>query len=293
MKGGTPVWILACSDAQRADGQRWADSQGLSVVASFAPADVDDVPSGAVVLADRAALDDVRDRAALIDRASGLFVFGTPDGPFSQPDRAWRGAVKRAIDVVGAVLGLVVLSPVLAVAALAIAVTGRGGVLFRQERLGRHGHRFKLVKLRTMFSGNDDSMHRRYLADLAAGRAETHGGLYKLADDPRITAVGRVLRRLSIDEIPQLWNVLMGDMSLVGPRPMLPHDASLCDGGALTRLRVKPGITGLWQVSGRCELDFAQMLELDQAYTGHWSLGLDMRILAKTPTAVVSARGAA
>ncbi len=180
-----------------------------------------------------------------------------------------------------------------ALAALAVRLTSPGPALFVQTRVGRHGRHYRLYKLRTMYQGNDDRAHRAYVARLIAGAGERCDGVYKLVDDPRITRVGRVLRKLSIDELPQLWNVLKGDMSLVGPRPPLPHETELYPARAWGRLRVKPGITGLWQVSGRCELSFEDMVSLDVRYWQRWSFLSDLRILLKTPGTVFSRRGAA
>jgi lipopolysaccharide/colanic/teichoic acid biosynthesis glycosyltransferase len=181
----------------------------------------------------------------------------------------------------------------MAAAALAVRTDTRGPVLFAQERVGLGGRTFRILKLRTMVVDNDDSEHAAYVAALITGRAHTREGVYKLVGDSRITRVGRFLRRYSIDELPQLWNVLRGDMSLVGPRPALPREVALYDGHARRRLAVKPGLTGLWQVSGRCELSFVEMVDLDIAYGRDWSLLSDVRILLKTPAAALTGRGAA
>ena len=140
---------------------------------------------------------------------------------------------------------------------------------------------------------NNDSEHQEYVAALIEGRADRQGDLFKLVDDPRLTRLGRKLRRLSIDEFPQLWNVLCGDMSLVGPRPDVERAVVLYDAAAWGRLRVKPGMTGLWQVGGRSNLDFHQMVELDTEYWERWSLIEELRILLKTPAVVLSRKGAA
>jgi lipopolysaccharide/colanic/teichoic acid biosynthesis glycosyltransferase len=144
-----------------------------------------------------------------------------------------------------------------------------------------------------MFAKNDDEAHRRYVASLLRGEGTTHDGIYKMANDPRITRVGRIMRRLSIDELPQLFNVLRGEMSLVGPRPPLPSEAELYDARSWGRLACRPGITGLWQVSGRSKLTYLEMIELDLEYARTWHLALDVRILAKTPFVVLSRQGAA
>jgi lipopolysaccharide/colanic/teichoic acid biosynthesis glycosyltransferase len=202
-------------------------------------------------------------------------------------------AVKRSIDIVGAAVGIVLFLPLLLVAVVAIRVDSPGAAVFRQVRVGRHGRHFTTYKLRTMVVDNDDTAHQSYIKSMLQGEGSTHDGIYKLTNDPRITKVGRFLRRMSIDEIPQLFNVLRGHMSLVGPRPPLPSEADLYDARAWGRLSCPPGITGLWQVSGRCELSYLQMIELDLEYARTWRLGLDLRILAKTPLVAISRRGAA
>ncbi|MDQ3895752.1 MAG: sugar transferase [Actinomycetota bacterium] len=218
---------------------------------------------------------------------------GRASSPFAHPLPTAGRLAKRALDVVLAFAGLVAVLPVLLVAMVAVRFDSRGPAVFRQVRIGVDGRRFRLYKLRTMYQGNDDRAHRAYVARLIAGAGERCDGVYKLVDDPRITRVGRVLRKLSIDELPQLWNVLKGDMSLVGPRPPLPHETELYPARAWGRLRVKPGITGLWQVSGRCELSFEDMVSLDVRYWQRWSFLSDLRILLKTPGTVFSRRGAA
>lgn len=202
-------------------------------------------------------------------------------------------AFKRGLDVVVSLTALVLALPVLIIAAVAIKLDSPGPVFFRQERIGALGRRFRIYKLRTMVVGNDDSLHRAYVAALIRGTAPKHDGMFKLVRDPRITRVGRVLRRLSIDEVPQLWNVVRGEMSLVGPRPALPAEVVLYDERALQRLAAKPGVTGLPQVSGRCELTFAEIVELDLEYLNRWSPWLELQILLRTPLAIVSKRGAA
>lgn len=201
--------------------------------------------------------------------------------------------VKRALDIGVSVLAAVVTAPLLLLAAIAIRLDSPGPVLFRQERIGREGKPFRIVKLRTMAHRSDEVAHRCYIARLLSGQAETHDGLFKLADDPRITRVGRVLRRLSVDELPQIWNVFWGDMSLVGPRPPVASEAALYDDATRQRLRVKPGMTGLWQVSGRCELPYDEMVRLDIEYWRTWTPMRDVAILLRTPKAVLTGRGAA
>lgn len=194
---------------------------------------------------------------------------------------------KRAIDlIVAGTIGVAAL-PVLAVAAVAIKLDSPGPVLFSQPRVGEGGVEFRFFKLRTMQQDNDDGAHRAYCDALLRGAAGPQGGLYKLVDDPRVTRVGRVLRRLSIDELPQLWNVLRGDMSLVGPRPWLPGDADHYGPREWCRLRIRPGLTGLWQVSGRSRLSVQEMIDLDVRYWREWSPGLELSVLARTPLVIL------
>lgn len=213
--------------------------------------------------------------------------------PFDNPLPPAARAFKRAVDVGIVMILLLATSPILLVAALLIRLESPGNVIFRQVRIGADGRRFTCYKLRTMTADNDDSVSAAYVAALIDGEATATRGMYKLVADPRITRVGRLLRRFSIDELPQLWNVASGDMSLVGPRPPLPHEFERYDGTALQRLRVKPGLTGLWQVSGRCERTFAEMVALDNQYWHCWSPLLELRILLRTPGAILRGRGAA
>jgi exopolysaccharide biosynthesis polyprenyl glycosylphosphotransferase len=194
--------------------------------------------------------------------------------------------VKRAFDLVLASLLLIVLSPLLALIALAVKLTSRGPVLYRSPRAGIGGTPFEMLKFRTMRDGAD--------SDQAAlePHNEASGALFKIRDDPRLTWVGRHLRRFSIDELPQLVNVLRGDMSLVGPRPLPERDFERLESWHMKRYMVLPGMTGLWQVSGRAELDFDDLVRLDFLYLERWSVFLDFAILLKTLPAVVWGRGA-
>lgn len=208
---------------------------------------------------------------------------------------AVRSRVKRAIDIAGAAALLALTSPLLLLSAILIRLDSRGPVLHLQERCGRGGRRFTCLKLRTMRHGSDEGPHRRYVQGLVTGRSETRSenGVFKLAADDRVTRVGALLRRTSIDELPQLWNVLVGDMSLVGPRPPLPYEVELYDERQHRRLTVKPGLTGLWQVSGRNQLSYRDMCELDLEYIRTWTHGLDVRILLRTLPVVLLNSGRA
>ncbi len=196
-------------------------------------------------------------------------------------------AVKSVADRVIALLALVVLAPVLLALALAIRLDSSGPALFRQRRVGRNGEMFTMLKFRSMRTGAESEL------SALLGRNEVDGGvLFKLRSDPRVTAVGRWLRRTSVDELPQLINVLTGSMSLVGPRPPLPDEVAAYPAPARRRLTVKPGLTGLWQVSGRSDLSWEDSLRLDLSYIDDWSLALDTAVLFKTFGAVLRAEGA-
>jgi lipopolysaccharide/colanic/teichoic acid biosynthesis glycosyltransferase len=197
---------------------------------------------------------------------------------------------KRALDVLVAGAAIAVLAPLLAVLCMLVRASSPGPALFRQERLGRNLRPFTLLKLRTMYVDNDDRAHRAYVASLLWDeRPEPgdHGGLFKLSGDSRITRVGRFLRRTSLDELPQFLNVFSGEMSLVGPRPVLPWEADMFSEVDRQRFHVKPGLTGLWQVSGRSRLTMRDALRLDVEYVQRWSLGLDLRILVRTVPALL------
>lgn len=200
--------------------------------------------------------------------------------------------IKRLMDLVLAIALLASFVPFLVVATVLIKAESRGPVIYRTRRVGEDGRPFTMYKLRTMSAENDDSQHRAYVANYIRGDAIQHSGMFKLHADPRITRIGGNLRRLSIDEIPQLLNVIRGEMSLVGPRPPLAHEVDEYDSSAYQRLRAKPGLTGLWQVRGRCLLSFADQVALDHEYWTGWSLLGDIRILMQTPRAVLSRRGA-
>lgn len=200
--------------------------------------------------------------------------------------------IKRAIDLLLAPLVLVAVMPILVVASIAIVIESSGSALFRQERIGRDGRPFTMWKLRSMARNNSDAEHRAFVAAQIAGASRERRPLQKLSDDRRVTRIGRLLRKLSIDELPQLWNVFRGDMTLVGPRPPLPHEVELYEPEHFQRLRVTPGLTGLWQVSGRSQLTFQEMVRLDVLYWVNWSLLRDLLILLRTPLVVVMGRGA-
>jgi exopolysaccharide biosynthesis polyprenyl glycosylphosphotransferase len=195
-------------------------------------------------------------------------------------------AIKRTFDIVVAALLVAILAIPGLIVALIVRLTSSGPAIYRDRRVGVGEREFAMLKLRTMRVGAAEMQHE--LEDYN----EADGAIFKMRDDPRITPVGRVLRRLSIDELPQLWNVLRGEMSLVGPRPLPLRDYELLDSWHRGRYRVLPGITGLWQVSGRSELDFDDLVRLDFFYVENWSIWLDIEIIARTPLAVMRGRGA-
>jgi lipopolysaccharide/colanic/teichoic acid biosynthesis glycosyltransferase len=254
------------------------------------------------LVVDAALLEELRQRHHdLLRGARRVWVVVSPPGPrsdpavdpFRDPIPTFGRVVKRLMDIALALVGLVLSLPVMALAMMAVRLDSPGPALFRQARVGANGKRFRLYKIRTMRHGCDEAPHRDYVSRLIDGTAERCGPLFKLVGDPRITRVGRLLRRFSVDELPQLWNVLRGDMSMVGPRPPLPGEAELYGHEAWLRLRVKPGITGLWQVSGRSALSFDEMLALDVRYWQQWSLARDVSVLLKTPRVVLTGAGAA
>jgi lipopolysaccharide/colanic/teichoic acid biosynthesis glycosyltransferase len=229
-----------------------------------------------------------------------------PSNPTLYPDLSQREearksfrAMKRMMDVLGSMLALAVFSPVFLIIACAVKATSRGPVFFRQRRIGQHGNAFVFLKFRSMFVNNDASVHKQYVQQLIAGKADKHPSngngqaVYKLTKDSRITRVGAFLRKTSLDELPQFINVLKGEMSLVGPRPPVPYEVEAYDIWHRRRLlEARPGITGLWQVSGRSRVTFDDMVRLDLHYARTSSLWMDIKILWRTPGAVLLGEGA-
>jgi lipopolysaccharide/colanic/teichoic acid biosynthesis glycosyltransferase len=229
-----------------------------------------------------------------------------PSNPALYPDLTRRDnakkffcMIKRIMDVVGSALALVLFAPLLLVIAIAIKLTSKGPVFFRQKRVGQHGKQFVFLKFRSMHVNNDDSIHQAYVKQLIAGSAQSHpgngnsDGVYKLTKDSRITSIGGFLRRTSLDELPQFLNVLKSEMSLVGPRPPIAYEVESYEIWHRRRvLEAKPGITGLWQVNGRSRIKFDDMVRLDLRYAKTWSPWLDLKILLRTPVAVMFGDGA-
>jgi lipopolysaccharide/colanic/teichoic acid biosynthesis glycosyltransferase len=202
-------------------------------------------------------------------------------------------ATKRAMDVLAALMVGTLGAPLILLIAAAVKLTSRGPVLFRQVRLGKDGVPFTFYKFRTMHHGNDDSVHRSFCENfINGGMNRDERRVFKMVEDPRVTAVGGLLRKTSLDELPQFWNVLRGEMSLVGPRPPISYEIEHYQDWHKDRLQVKPGLTGLWQVSGRSTVPFNEMVMLDLHYITHWSLALDLRIIWKTLPVMVRGEGA-
>lgn len=230
---------------------------------------------------------------------------GHPTGSRLYPDllqkmegRRVSSALKRSIDVLGSLLALVISSPLFLMIAAAIKLSSEGPVLFRQTRLGQYGKKFSFYKFRSMYTATDHTIHEQYVSNYIAGTLtaeglDNHGPVYKMTNDPRITRIGKFLRRTSLDEFPQFFNVLRGQMSLVGPRPPLSYEYERYGVWHKRRLlAVKPGITGLWQVAGRSKVPFDEMVRLDLEYAKSWSLWMDIKILFRTPLAVLNSDGA-
>ena len=241
--------------------------------------------------------DDIFQR--LLDQKEGQDDLFTLDLDESKKPYRFSSIFKWGIDVVGSLIGLILFSPIILITAIAVKTTSPGPIIFRQTRVGVKGKRFSFYKFRSMYCNSDDQIHRQYVTDLIKGNHEKinpgNGDkpLFKMNADPRITRVGRIIRKLSIDELPQFINVLRGDMSLVGPRPPLPYEVENYESWHLRRiLEVKPGITGLWQVDGRSQTSFDDMVRMDLRYVQNWSLWFDVEILAKTVRAVVHSKGA-
>ena len=221
-----------------------------------------------------------------------------PDGDF--PNRnGIKGLIKRCLDILLSVMGLIILSPLFLLTALLIKLDSPGPVFFTQKRVGQGGRRFAFFKFRSMAIDADQAVHETYVTNLINGQHSkiNHGTkaqpLYKMNEDPRVTALGHILRKTSLDELPQLFNILRGDMSLVGPRPPIAYEVEKYRLWHCGRVfEVKPGLTGLWQVSGRSQTSFDDMVRLDLKYVDHWSIWLDIKIILKTFRAVLSTAGA-
>jgi len=223
----------------------------------------------------------MRTSERFLEDLDGMAVLSYANGP----DEMTSHALKRFVDLAVAIPALILMAPFLLVVAVAMRLTQGPGIIYTQERVGMHGRIFTIYKLRTMVADAD----ARY-AELA-DQSDTRGAAFKMVDDPRVTPIGRWLRRFSLDELPQVWNVLRGEMSIVGPRPAPPREVEQYDLWHRRRLSMKPGITGLWQVSSRLDEDFDQRAELDMAYIERWSIWLDVTIILKTIPALIRRPG--
>lgn len=197
----------------------------------------------------------------------------------------WQLATKRGVDVIGALIAFLLLSPLFVLAFLGVLISSGSPVFFQQVRVGRYGRPIRILKFRTMHKGADSLMGDYW------SRNELDGPIFKMRDDPRVTRVGRLLRKFSIDELPQLVNVVVGDMSLVGPRPLVAEEYATLGPRECQRLLATPGLTGIWQVSGRCDVDFQTWIEMDLDYIRTWSLRRDFGVLLRTIPAVLTGRG--
>jgi exopolysaccharide biosynthesis polyprenyl glycosylphosphotransferase len=266
--------ILACG----------ADS--VAVTNETAPGDLrvlaEAVDQSGVELLVAPAITDVAGPRTVVRPVAGLPLLHVKEPQFAGPQRLVKDVMDRAVAAVAVLL----LSPLFVAVAIAVKLDGGGPVFFRQTRVGRDGRPFRMVKFRTMV------VNAEQLLATLEDRNEADGLLFKVRDDPRVTRVGRVLRRYSVDELPQLFNVILGQMSLVGPRPPLPNEVVNYEGHVNRRLLVKPGITGLWQVSGRSDLSWDEAVRLDLYYVDHWSPTMDAMIILKTFSAVLRGAGA-
>jgi exopolysaccharide biosynthesis polyprenyl glycosylphosphotransferase len=205
-------------------------------------------------------------------------------------------ACKRAIDIIGSLVGIIIFAPVLIVVPIIIKLTSKGPVFFRQQRVGLGGRNFTFIKFRSMYVNNNNTIHQQFVKNLIQGKQNTDDTgaiIYKIKNDPRITPIGRFIRKTSLDEIPQFFNILKGEMSLVGPRPAIPYEVNEYDIWHKRRvIETKPGLTGYWQVEGRSQTAFDHMVRMDIQYIRNWSLMLDLKLLVRTPLAMFSAKGA-
>jgi len=207
-------------------------------------------------------------------------------------------AIKRVVDILGSLTALILLSPLFGLIAVIIKLTSKGPILFRQTRIGQYGSPFTFLKFRSMYADNNPEIHQEYVKRFIAGHVNLDASksseprVYKLTSDPRIVPFGRFLRRTSLDELPQFWNVLRGEMSLVGPRPPTMYELELYQPWHRRRMEARPGITGLWQVNGRSKVAFDDMVRLDLRYAKTWSLWLDFQIILRTPRVLLSGEGA-
>jgi lipopolysaccharide/colanic/teichoic acid biosynthesis glycosyltransferase len=302
------VWASICSASRESDIRGWyLQNAVLGVifieVKADGPVPVSDVIHAKVAAALSSRLEirdieriDIRmylqpDSASNWEDWSGLYR----DLREKDSDKKLHRIIKRGLDIVGGATALLALALPMALIALLIKLTSKGPILFRQSRVGYRGVPFTFLKFRTMRHSNDGTVHKEFIQRFISGEMNSvsQAPVYKITDDPRITRVGKFLRKTSLDELPQFWNVLTGQMSLVGPRPPIPYEVEYYDIWHRRRvLEVKPGLTGLWQVKGRSRTTFNEMVRLDLQYAKQWSVWLDLKILVETPLAMISGDGA-
>jgi lipopolysaccharide/colanic/teichoic acid biosynthesis glycosyltransferase len=218
-----------------------------------------------------------------------------PDHTPSTPSQMVAQSAKRAIDIIGSFVGIIIFSPALIIIPIIIKLTSRGPIFFKQNRVGRNGQTFKMLKFRSMYTNNDASLHKQFMKDFIKnqGAVNSETKIFKMVKDPRVTPIGKIIRKTSLDEIPQFFNVLFGNMSLVGPRPAIPYETKEYDAWHKRRfLGVKPGITGFWQVYGRSTTAFDAMIRMDIHYCRNWTPAMDLKLLFKTPFSLFTAKGA-
>lgn len=263
---------------------------GKQIVVAFAEPDA----TGRSLTRLAGAMSEAADRCNLDPNSILTENYPYPQSPMLEPVRgsSVEQNLKRALDVAGSAIGLLALSPLFAGIALAVKLTSPGPVFFRQQRIGRRGREFTFYKFRSMQTGNNSAEHEKFVEALISGETPANG-TFKIQNDSRVTRIGALLRKSSLDELPQLYNVLRGEMSLVGPRPPIPYEVHKYSHWHRRRLYgAQPGMTGLWQVEGRSRVGFDDMVRLDLQYIASWSMWLDLRILWKTPKAVISGKGA-
>jgi lipopolysaccharide/colanic/teichoic acid biosynthesis glycosyltransferase len=218
-----------------------------------------------------------------------------PDHSHLSTSHVLAQTAKRIIDIAGSIVGIMLFTPALIIIPLIIKLTSRGPVFFTQKRVGLNGQTFKMLKFRSMHTNNDSSIHKKFMQDFIKnqGTVTSDTKIFKLVRDPRVTWIGRIIRKTSLDELPQFFNVLFGDMSLVGPRPAIPYETEEYDGWHKRRfLGVKPGITGFWQVYGRSTTAFDTMIRMDIHYVRNWTPAMDLKLMFKTPFSLFTAKGA-